>query len=73
MSEPSEVYAVMNAETVGLSVAIRLPVRADGALPYLLTEVTSEVKNMFASGLSAIAEHQLTWDDEDTATTTDEA
>jgi hypothetical protein len=73
MSEPSEVYAVMNAENMGLSVAIRLPVRADGALPYLLAEVTSEVKSMFASGLSAIAEHQLVWDDEDTATTTDEA
>jgi hypothetical protein len=73
MSEPSEVYVVMNADTMGLSVAIRLPVRPDGALPYLLAEVTSEVKSMFSTGLSAMSEYQLTWDDEDTATTTDEA
>ena len=70
MSDPNEVYCVMNAETHGISVALKLPVRADGALPYLLSEVTLEVKDMFAHAVQTIAQLEVfITDDEDDETT----
>jgi len=63
MSEPPDLMVVMTSAD-GMSVAIRLPVRPDGALPYLLTEVTDEVKSMYDAALRSQTEHAPIWDDE---------
>jgi hypothetical protein len=57
MSEYPELTAVMNHELCGISVALKMPVRADGALPYLLSEVRQECTAMFEAALKLNTEY----------------
>jgi hypothetical protein len=47
----------MNHELCGISVALKMPVRADGALPYLLSEVRQECISMFEAALKLNTEY----------------
>jgi hypothetical protein len=56
MTDTPELMMVINAPD-GLSCAIKLPVRADGALPYLLSEVRVECVEMFTASVKACLEY----------------
>lgn len=70
MSDDPEVMCVMNSAD-GISVAIKLPVRSDGALPYLLAEVRAETVIMFQEAMKAVAEWGLIDIEDDLETTED--
>jgi hypothetical protein len=67
MTDYPELMAVINAPD-GISAAIKLPVRPDGALPYLLSEVRAEVCEMFATAVKTCVEYgyETVGDDETT-------
>lgn len=63
MSEPREMMAVMNHGDI--SVAIKMPVREDGALAFAVAEIATEVKDMFRSALESVGTFCGYGDDDD--------
>jgi hypothetical protein len=67
MTDYPELMAVINAPD-GISAAIKLPVRPDGALPYLLSEVRQEVCEMFTTAVRTCVEYGYETADDETTT-----
>jgi hypothetical protein len=74
MSDYKEIMAVMNNGPI--SVALKIPMNDVGAVPFFLSDIAKECKDMFESAMKSVSDWDMvldeTTDDEGTITT-DEA